>query len=282
MVTTACAEKTDSKTPVIQTPKERLSSNLVYVEGGQFQMGDVGKLDPRTEGLNYSFDASTRPIHTVELSPYYIQKYRVTNQDYDDYLAATGKPDTRQIKPSDRWPDEMVSVTWYEAHDYCTWAGSLIGKEGDLPTEAQWEYAARSRGQIVPFATDNGMPELGRNAPTVEQLKAMHPNNHIYTIRVGRYPPNPLGLYDLSYGGLEWQKDWYSADYYKHSPLKDPQGPEKGEKKSARGLPFYEDGYFGKPIQVIYTRYHYHPTLYDNYFKKDGPTWGLGMRCSFK
>ena len=97
MVITACAEKADPETQAAQTPKQRLPNNLVYVESDQFQIGDVGTLDPRTEGLNYSFDASTQPIHTVELSPYYIQKYRVTNQDYGNYLAATGKSDIRQL-----------------------------------------------------------------------------------------------------------------------------------------------------------------------------------------
>ena len=123
------------------------------------------------------------------------------------------------------------------------------------------------------------MPELGRNTPTVEQLKAMHPNNYIYTIRIGRYLPNPLGLYDLSYGGLEWQKDWYSTGYYKYSLLKNPQRHESGGKKSARVIYLYDSEYLGKPIQPIYIRYHHHPMLYIDFCKKNTPLLGMSMRC---
>ena len=290
-LSTACSDGLHRGKPSPEQLKQQLLSGLVYVEGGQFQMGDVGRLDPHNHGLNYTIDQTAQPIHTVELSPFYIQKYRVTNQDYEQYLTITGKTEPTaiqkaeqdEIKPPKHWPDEMASVTWYEARDYCVWAGQQIGKVGDLPTEAQWEYAARSRGQIVPFATDNGTLTPGRNIPTREQLHEMHPDRMMaMTIRIGHFPPNPLGLYDLSYGGLEWLKDWYAADYYQHSPLKDPQGPESGAEKSARGIDISDSGIFGSLTQPIYIRYYVNPALYSDYLKRNASPYGIGMRCAFK
>ena len=176
----------------------------------------------------------------------------------------------------------MVSVTWYEAHDYCTWAGSLIGKEGDLPTEAQWEYAARSRGSLIPFATDNGKLEEGRNIPTDRQLHDMHPESgRNETIRIGRFPPTPLGLYDLSHGGLEWVSDWYDATYYSHSPQKAPQGPATGSEKVLRGKHNSSGGYFGKNAGLVFIRYHNTPDFYNKYYHRKSFFPGNGVRCAF-
>ena len=288
---TACSDGLHGEKPSAEKIKQQLLNSLVYVEGGQFQMGDVGTLDPHNQGLSYTGEKTAMPYHTVELSPFYIQKYRVTNQEYEQYLAVTGKTEPtaiqkaeeQKIGPPKHWPDEMTSVTWYEAHDYCVWAGQQIGKKGDVPTEAQWEYAARSRGRIVPFATDNGTLNPGRNTPTRDQLQAMHPGRMTtMTIRIGHFPPNPLGLYDLSYGGLEWLKDWYAPDYYQHSPVKDPQGPASGTEKSARGIALSDSGYYDSLIQPIYIRYHYDPILYNSFFDTTISPYGMGVRCAFE
>jgi len=103
----------------------------------------------------------------------------------------------------------------------------------DLPTEAQWEYAARARGKFLIFATDNGLFEDGRNVPTTEEVEKLS-GHWTSPISVGLYPPNPLGLYDMGKNGYEWVKDWYADDYYSHSPGQDPQGPEHGAKKVVR------------------------------------------------
>ncbi|WP_049191966.1 formylglycine-generating enzyme family protein, partial [Serratia marcescens] len=109
------------------------------------------------------------------------------------------------------------------------------GKKIDLPTEAQWEYAARSRGQYLPFATDNGELEKGKNIPDEEQLDEYTDGLGIPIYPIGKYPPNPLGLYDMGLSGSEWVNDWYASDYYSHSPVKDPKGPSNGTKKVLRG-----------------------------------------------
>lgn len=291
----ACTDKSHERHQSVESLTYRTTANLVQVHGGQFKMGDFGQLIPETEALYFSADSDNKPVHTVELSPFSIQKYRVTHQEYDHYLAVTGKPDksyhrdphslpdnSNHIDPNTRWPDEAVSVDWYEANDYCSWLGHQIGLQGNLPTEAQWEYAARSKGQLILFATDNGKAEEGRNIPTLDEIRDMHPeDSYNQTIRVGRFPPNSLGLYDMGYGGLEWVQDWYAPDYYQHSPLKDPQGPTTGAEKVQRGKRNNEDGYAMKNDQLTFVRYHSALDLYDPIDQKKALTPGNGMRCVF-
>ncbi|CDI22807.1 conserved hypothetical protein [Klebsiella pneumoniae subsp. pneumoniae SA1] len=131
--------------------------------------------------------------------------------------------------------DYSVGVTWQQAKDYCQWLGKESGKKIDLPTEAQWEYAARSRGQYLPFATNNGNFELGSNIPEQKKLDEYTDGYGFPIYPIGKYPPNPLGLYDMGLSGAEWSNDWYSTDYYSHSPIYDPQGPVKGNEKVLRG-----------------------------------------------
>ncbi|THB54970.1 formylglycine-generating enzyme family protein, partial [Klebsiella pneumoniae] len=108
-------------------------------------------------------------------------------------------------------------------------------KNIDLPTEAQWEYAARSRGQYLPFSTNNGNFELGSNIPEQKKLDEYTDGYGFPIYPIGKYPPNPLGLYDMGLSGAERSNDWYSTDYYSHSPVYDPQGPVKGNEKVLRG-----------------------------------------------
>ncbi|OWA87714.1 sulfatase modifying factor 1 [Klebsiella pneumoniae] len=131
--------------------------------------------------------------------------------------------------------DYSVGVTWQQAKDYCQWLGKESDKNIDLPTEAQWEYAARSRGQYLPFSTDNGNFELGSNIPEQKKLDEYTDGYGFPIYPIGKYPPNPLGLYDMGLSGAEWSNDWYSTDYYSHSPVYDPQGPVKGNEKVLRG-----------------------------------------------
>lgn len=131
--------------------------------------------------------------------------------------------------------DYPAGVIWQQAKDYCQWLGKESDKNIDLPTEAQWEYAARSRGQYLPFSTNNGNFELGSNIPEQKKLDEYTDGYGFPIYPIGKYPPNPLGLYDMGLSGAEWSNDWYSTDYYSHSPVYDPQGPVKGNEKVLRG-----------------------------------------------
>ncbi|HDZ0900758.1 TPA: SUMF1/EgtB/PvdO family nonheme iron enzyme, partial [Klebsiella pneumoniae] len=156
------------------------------------------------------------------------------------YLQITGikKPPINILVkeyPSLQKDDYSVGVTWQQAKDYCQWLGKESDKNIDLPTEAQWEYAARSRGQYLPFSTNNGNFELGSNIPEQKKLDEYTDGYGFPIYPIGKYPPNPLGLYDMGLSGAEWSNDWYSTDYYSHSPVYDPQGPVKGNEKVLRG-----------------------------------------------
>lgn len=113
--------------------------------------------------------------------------------------------------------------------------GKVSGKKIDLPTEAQWEYAARSRGRYLPFATDNGRLDRGINIPTCEEIEKITDDLGFPFYPIGKYLSNPLGLYDMGLSGSEWINDWYEADYYSHSPVENSPGPTIGTKKVLRG-----------------------------------------------
>ncbi|WP_369600685.1 SUMF1/EgtB/PvdO family nonheme iron enzyme [Hahella sp. SMD15-11] len=206
--------------------------NMVFVEGGSFMMGDFR--DPES-GLYHTWGADSKPAHKVTLDSYHIGKYEVTWGEFDLYTEANGIP---RVLWEDwtydevwRTPPYAAGVNWQGARDYCLWLVKLTGLPFDLPTEAQWEYAARSRGQLVPFATDNGKMEPGRNYYPAQTATPYPP---------GSWPPNPLGLYDMSGNQNEWVLDWYDEHYYSHSPNKNPSGPQTGTKKIKRGGSFLE------------------------------------------
>ncbi|MDZ5927188.1 SUMF1/EgtB/PvdO family nonheme iron enzyme, partial [Klebsiella pneumoniae] len=192
------------------------------------------------EKLPFSINQDDKVLHKVVLSDFSISKYKVTNDDYNKYLRITGvkKPPINILLkdyPSLQKGDYSVGITWQQAKDYCQWLGKESGKKFDLPTEAQWEYAARSRGQYIPFATNNGEFLPGKNIPSQDELSEYTDGAGIPIYPVGKYPPNPLGLYDMGLSGSEWTNDWYASDYYSHSPVNDPQGPAQGTKKVLRG-----------------------------------------------
>ncbi|EPS7488295.1 formylglycine-generating enzyme family protein [Escherichia coli] len=125
-----------------------------------------------------------------------------------------------------------------------------------LPTEAQWEYAARSRGKFRQFANSDNVYDL-----SVPDSKLNF--THDYS-PVGSFPPNPLGLYDMMGNGHDWINDWYAEDYYQNSPEKDPQGPANGTEKVVRG-------YLGSMFGL------YDITRGGNKPETEGP--GYGFRC---
>ncbi|HBU6337516.1 TPA: SUMF1/EgtB/PvdO family nonheme iron enzyme [Klebsiella pneumoniae] len=236
---TGCDQKSTGKRETLSEALVAKSlSNMVPVQGGEFLMGDFGPLVGQK--LPFSINQDDKVLHKVVLSDFSISKFKVTNDDYNKYLQITGikKPPINILVkeyPSLQKDDYSVGVTWQQAKDYCQWLGKESDKNIDLPTEAQWEYAARSRGQYLPFSTNNGNFELGSNIPEQKKLDEYTDGYGFPIYPIGKYPPNPLGLYDMGLSGAEWSNDWYSTDYYSHSPVYDPQGPVKGNEKVLRG-----------------------------------------------
>lgn len=230
-------------------------------------MGDFCK-KMRDGGPYCSPEKDTKPLHEVELSSYSIGKFKTTHEDYNFYLKMAGLP--RQYS-SDKLMNEMLLdvthfkntpavVTWTEANKYCTWLKKETGLPFTLPTEAQWEYAARSRGKYILVATDDGVwredkTGYGENYATDEDRYRVEEtygiDGSLTLFAVDRYPPTPFGLYGMADNGYEWVKDWYDPEYYKNSPRKDPQGPEK---------PVVKDKYTGQYWKVRRGGNHPDPT----------------------
>lgn len=214
----------------------RAVGNMVFVEGGSFMMGEFGV--PCEPGSKDFCKVDIWPdndyAHKVTLNDFYVSKYETTLGDFDLYREVLGKePYAQELRTrNDRkhlFQPELPAWTreWQEVKDYCLWVGELADSPIDLPTEAQWEYAARNRGQNILYATDNGKIEEGINTPNATQREeGMMP--------VGSFPPNPLGIHDLTSNSAEWVNDWYSESYYKESPENNPTGPASGNKKVVR------------------------------------------------
>ena len=228
---------------------QKIKNTLVYVEGGKFLMGDFG-LEYAPERLPYDMQKHSRPLHEVELSSYSISRYKVTNAEFQFYLRSRKLSMRRDVMGGHRdWddinslPNTPAHADWYESKQYCEWLAHLTGEPFDLPTEAQWEYAARSRGQFLMVATDDGTYKA---EPYIIESEDSDPKginissrgnraefgkrqgwkmDGVGPLPVDMFPPNPLGLYSMTDNGLEWTQDWYDPDYYSYSPLKDPQGP---------------------------------------------------------
>lgn len=248
----------------------RSMDEMVYIEGGTFEMGDFGwKCDfdpaevctwpcgaPEDSLCNITMMGDA-PLHTVELSSYHLAAKKTTLGDFDLYRSAKGLPPVRSdLRDRERLkhlfdPFNPAPVReWQEAKDYCQWIGKLSGYPVDLPTEAQWEYAARNRGQNVLYPTDDGSLKLGENFPVAKGMA-------LAAVRVDAFPPNPLGLYLMAGGATEKVNDWYSANYYVQFPTKNPAGPKTGDKKVARGTNMIETPWLsantvirrGQPLQ---------------------------------
>ncbi len=258
----ACRSEEDEQK--IQAVVKRTLENLVFVEGGSFTMGDAGVTYTNEYGREvfryWTGEPDTKPAHKVTLDSYSIQKYEVTYEELDLFSKLEGYEYVRakSLGHYSREPNMAVwGVPWQPAKDYCKWLGEETGLPFDLPTEAQWEYAARSRGLNVAFATDNGKIDFDRNY--AGKKATWHPSPP------GSYPPNPLGLYDMTGNVWEWVNDWYDQDSYANSPEKNPQGPEKGHEKIMRGA-----GVVGSAeYKVLFRRRPDPPTSTD----------GGGIRC---
>ncbi|MCM8513780.1 SUMF1/EgtB/PvdO family nonheme iron enzyme, partial [Acinetobacter bereziniae] len=218
---------------------EKTKKNMIFVQGGTFMMGDFGELVNKGK-LPFDGDAHSKPLHKVTLDSYSLNAYKSSYEDLDTYSAATGKPKVMNDPDLQdlRYKDAAAGLNWYQARDYCQWLGKQLNVPMDLPTEAQWEYAARNRGQQVVYPTDNGKVEYGKNFNSYEQQQAftetVAENSIILITQLGAHQPTPLGFYDLINENLEWVADWYAPDYYSKSPEKNPKGPETGTAKVLR------------------------------------------------
>ena len=244
----------------------RAIEELVFVEGGSFEMGDFGAPCEIPSGTPNRMDWSpdvqctgetgAYNLHKVTLDSYSIAKFETRFVDMewmrwinelpvaeDDSRDRTHvSRDSVQYKYllEDRQKAAASAKQWQEAKDYCQWLGDVSALPFDLPTEAQWEYAARSRGEKVYFATNNGYAQLQGDyyfdpvSNRYIKYTAEEVNAAVRIEDVDAYPPNPLGVAGMSNQISEWVNDWYAKDYYLVSPEHNPQGPESGTEKALR------------------------------------------------
>ncbi|HET7442626.1 MAG TPA: formylglycine-generating enzyme family protein [Terriglobales bacterium] len=193
-----------------------LEPALIRIPEGWFLMGS--EIGQDTE----------RPVHRVWIDSFFLAATQVTNAQYARFLNAT------QTAAPPFWTDPnfnhsqqpVVAISWFEATSYCDWLRVQTGRRFRLPTEAEWERAARGGVEGKLFRWGNEPPQ---SLPDYHQRWKTGPEP------VARYAPNPFGLYDICDNVHEWCSDWYQPDYYAASPDRNPQGPETGTRRASRG-----------------------------------------------
>jgi formylglycine-generating enzyme required for sulfatase activity len=191
----------------------------VVVPAGDFQMGcEEGRDDER-------------PVHRVAVDAFEMAIYQVRNRDFAVFMKATGHPAPPSWEqPGFDDPDQpVVSVSWFEAQKYCQWLEGFAGRPYRLPTEAEWERAARGgvEARLYPWGDD--LPQ------TRAEYQERWGGEVGGPLPVGRGEPNPYGIYDLCENVHEWCADWYKPDYYSQTPRRNPAGPVVGERRTSRG-----------------------------------------------
>tara|TARA_B100000809_G_scaffold20056_1_gene17710 strand:+ start:69 stop:863 length:795 start_codon:yes stop_codon:yes gene_type:complete len=230
-------------------------AEMVLIPAGSFEMGD--HLDNMGNAL---------PVHRVELDAFYMDVNEVTVGQFKQFVAASGYDydfdedsgyggPVARYSPTDEHP--MVRVIWDDAVAYAKWAGKR------LPTEAEWEYAARGglNGKRYPWGNDithdhaNHIGIRGKD----KWVQSTAP--------VGSFEPNGYGLYDMAGNVWEWCADWYDEDYYSKSPLRNPQGPGTGTRCVLRGGSWFNGI---NALRVAYRNFN---------SPSDGNNLSLGFRC---
>lgn len=242
--------------------------NMVFIQGGTFMMGGMVEDIP-----------NILPAHKVTLNDFYLSKYEVTFSEFRAFVNATGyKTDAEKGNPvymlsndidyrlgkaanyATNWlqnPIQTVrtdksnnqpiyNISWNDAMAYIQWLNKETGENYRLPTEAEWEYAARNKGQNHLFPVGNEMPKkytinvgdssLQKQYPVYQDRVGLnYADKFTFAANVQESGANELGLYGMAGNVSELCQDWYDENYYKYSPTNNPQGATKGTYKVARG-----------------------------------------------
>jgi len=191
----------------------------VIVPAGDFLMGCE------------QFRDDERPVHPVWVDAFEMAIYQVRNRDFGAFMEATGHPAPPNWNQTgfDDPAHPVVAVSWVEAQKYCQWLAEMTGRSYRLPTEAEWERAARGGEEGWQYPWGNDPPQDRQEYQ--ERWGGEVPG----PLPVGRGAPNAYGIYDLCENVHEWCADWYKPDYYALAPRHNPTGPAAGERRASRG-----------------------------------------------
>lgn len=235
-----------------QTPVNDGYGDYLFVSAGDFRMGD-----------NFDEGAShEKPVHTVFLKAYYIGKYEISNGDYAKFIDDGGYSQENYwsnggygicgnqplywdsltykgggIAGNEKFP--VIGVSWYEANAYCMWLSEKTGGNYRLPTEAEWEKAARGTDQRrYPWGNsiDGSYANYDNSGDPFDNLTPVdYYDGSIHGSFSTSSNVSPYGAYNMGGNVWEWCNDWYSSDYYLKSPADNPKGPVSGSNKVIRG-----------------------------------------------
>ncbi len=265
----AVKKPSTTKSKISDTKNKKME--MVLIKGGTFEMGDVfgdGRKDEK-------------PVHKVTVSDFYMGRYEVTQKEWKEVMGQDSNPSERK---GDYLPVECLR--WIDAINFCNKKSEMEGLEPcyvfedivesqakaaygtdnttcnfnangyRLPTEAEWEYAAREGGKKVRFGNGENIADpLKINFLSLERYKKPYSIAGKYRARiveVGSFPPNDFGLYDMSGNVWEWCWDTYKKDYYKESPVNNPKGSANSIERVLRG------GSAGSSPEFVRTTYRYH------------------------
>lgn len=236
------------------------TAKFTLVEAGTFKMGSPKPVE-----------AHEGPVHDVTVNSFFIGKTEVSFNDLDKFLTDT-KRDSNTI-PGYSWGrgnQAGIMTSWFTAVEYCNWLSEkeklskcylINGKDVTfldtakgyrLPTEAEWEFAARGGNK------SKGTFYAGSEKP--DEVAWFKDNSKEAPHAVAQKKPNELGLYDMTGNLWEWVWDWYDADYYKKSPAANPQGPDSGNYRVMRGGAWYNNSNYS----TVYTRQNAAPNFRQN------------------